>query len=172
MASAVNDRLWVFFGKSCAGKSYVASAFAHHLGATMIEGDAYLTEAMKQSLRNEQPFTDAMRSEYYAELATVTRGLLPEGRGVLAQAFFKRTHRDAFRAAFPGAIFVHVAASDALIHARATSRRNHLVRSAQYPAAINALFELPPDEPVITYLNVSPHVDCERILRDGTAVER
>jgi carbohydrate kinase (thermoresistant glucokinase family) len=154
-------RLYVFFGKSCAGKSYVAGFMAAHLKLSFLEGDAFLTAAMKHCIDSGQPFTDDVRDEYYRELGSIVRAHLASHAGVVvAHAFFRRRHRELFRALFPGVRFVFVDAPERHIEHRATHRRQHAVTQAGYVAKINTMFEAPHDEAVVVYENIHEHVDC------------
>lgn len=142
--------LWIFFGQSGAGKSFVGRVCAEELGFEQYDGDRDLTPEMRGALREHRVFTAEMRAEFTLVLC---RGIRERWRELarsdrripglaVCQGLFKRRDRDQLQRAHPDARLVWVRAPDALIEARLQQRAGHLASSA-YARLVNSGFEPP-----------------------------
>lgn len=159
-----NPDIYIFFGKSCAGKSYVAQKFSEHLGLPFVEGDTFATSAMERCIELNEPFTDEIRDEYYNILIEGIHRYIEHSDGlVLAQALFKSKHRNLLRKEFPTAKFIWIDTPQKLLFKQANNRLGHFI-ATKYVFMINALFEEPnEDEQYIRYVNDHVEVDFDFI---------
>lgn len=134
-----------FFGLPAAGKNYAGRVMAEEFGYTFYDGDLDLTLEMRDAMREERPFTAAMRDRFYTLLIERIAGLRTEhSRLAFCQATFKEHHRDMIARAFPDVVFV-------LVEATPETRASRLARGGNpvtidYAQRIGTLFE-PPRHP-------------------------
>ncbi|CAE8612543.1 unnamed protein product [Polarella glacialis] len=124
-----------FFGLPGAGKSHCGRLAEQELGYHFHDGDAWLPEDLKASLARGEGFTPEQRDRYaeaiveqIAEAKAVEAAARCEAARpiAIAQATFKRRHRNMIRAVHPDLVFVWVQSGE---QARLTRlrERNHLV---------------------------------------------
>lgn len=134
--------LLYLFGLPAAGKNYVGRVLAEAFGYTFYDGDLDLTPEMRDAVREEQPFTDAMRDRYYAVLVERIADLRAEHPALaFCQATFKERHRALVAEAFPDVVFVLVAAAEDVRLARLARGGNPV--TVDYARQIAAYFEPP-----------------------------
>lgn len=143
-------QLWIFFGQSGAGKSFVARVCAEELGFESYDGDRDLTPEMHRALREQRVFTPEMRAEFTTVLSRsirercidlAHRNACTPGLAV-AQGLFKARDRAQLQQSFPHARLIWVRAPAALIEARLSQRTGHLASTA-YAQLVNGGFEPP-----------------------------
>jgi gluconokinase len=146
-------QLWIFFGQSGAGKSFVARVCAEEFGFEFYDGDLDLTPAMRAALSAQRVFTSEMRAEFVAVLVRRIRerssGLehSQAPRLAVSQGLFKTRDRERLQSQLPTARLIWVRASEALIEVRLLRRTEH-VASREYARLVNSGFEPPgPNEP-------------------------
>ncbi len=140
------------FGLPAAGKNYVGQILADDFGFTFYDGDRDLTPEMRAAVRDQRPFTDAMRDRFYALLIERIAGLRREAPDLaFCQATFKERHRALIAAAFPDVVFVLVDAEESVRLARLAYGHNPV--TVAYARQIAAYFE-PPARLLSSY----PHV--------------
>lgn len=149
--------LLYLYGLAAAGKNYVGGVLQESFGFTFYDGDIDLTEELREAVRAEQPFTDAMRDRFYA----VVIRRMGELRGAIpflafGQATFKERHRRQILAAYPEVIFVLVTADFGVRMARLQDGMNPV--TADYAQRIDAFFE-PPGHPTYTIDNSGTRAD-------------
>jgi gluconate kinase len=143
--------LWVFFGQSGAGKSFVARICAEEFGFEQYDGDRDLTAEMLLAVRESRLFTTEMRATFVAVLSRGIRERRTEAvqgqrssRGLaVCQGLFKIRDRNQLQANFPRARLVWVRASEELIETRLRQRAGHIA-SSEYARLVNGGFEPPP----------------------------
>ncbi|MEI9939032.1 MAG: AAA family ATPase [Pseudomonadota bacterium] len=143
-------RVWIFFGQSGAGKSFVGRVCAEELGFQHYDGDRDLTPEMLGALREHRVFTEDMRTEFVAVLSRgiherVTQNAQsprPNPGLAVSQGLFKTRARDQLRRDFPNARLVWVRASEELLETRLQQRRGHAASNA-YARFVNGGFEEP-----------------------------
>jgi hypothetical protein len=97
---------------------------------------------MRAAVREERPFTDAMRDRYYTQLIDRIDRLRREyPRLAIGQATFKERHRRQIAAAFPDVVFVLVEAAEEVRLARLARGGNPV--TIDYARQIAAFFEPP-----------------------------
>lgn len=130
------------YGLAGSGKDFVGGVLRDSFGFTFYDGDRDLTEELREAIRTEQPFTDAMRDRYYAVIIERI-GRLRNDFPFLAfgQATFKERHRRQIMAAYPDVNLVLVTADFALRMERL--RRDDRLIPAGYARRIDAYFEPP-----------------------------
>ena len=135
---------FVVMGVAGCGKSSLGAACASALGMTLVEGDAFHSQASLQKMQSGVPLSDADRTEWLAVLAT----RLAESSGgiVLACSALRRAYRDQLRRASPGLRFVFMELSERDARARVAARRGH-VFPASLVASQFATLESPRGEP-------------------------
>lgn len=145
------SRLLYLFGLPAAGKNYVGHVLAETFGYTFYDGDLDLTPEMRDAVRDERPFSDAMRDRYYATLIERIAALRADHPALaFGQATFKERHRRLIAAAFPDAVFVWVVADEATRLARLARGDNPV--TVEYARRIAAFFE-PPAHPHYVIVN-------------------
>lgn len=150
------------FGLPAAGKNFVGRILAETFGFTFYDGDLDLTEEMRDAVREERPFTTAMRDRYYAILIDRIGELLREFPDLaFGQATFKEHHRELIREAFPDVVFVLVEA-DAAVRADRLARGGNPV-TVEYAQLIDSLFEKP-RHPHFVITNNDDRADAVRQL--------
>lgn len=129
------------FGLPAAGKNYVGEVLAAEFGYTFYDGDLDLTPEMRDAVRDQRPFTDAMRDRFYSLLVSRIAELRCDHDDLaFCQATFKERHRRQIAEAFPDTVFVLVTADDEVRAAR-LSRGNPV--TIEYARQIAAFFEPP-----------------------------
>jgi len=147
--------LVIFFGKTGAGKDYIARLFAEAFDYYVYDGDRDLPDDMRAAVAEGRTFTDAMRDRYAGIIRERIAGLLTiYPRVAVTQGLFKNRQRHALLKSFPFARFVWVDAEDGTIEKRVKARRSDV--TLDYARRINPLFEI-------------PDFDCEKICNEGGA---
>lgn len=168
----MNDVFIYLFGLPAAGKNYVGQALADEFGYTFYDGDLDLTPEMRAAVRDERPFTDAMRDRFYAALVGRIAALRRDCPNLaFGQATFKERHRALIAAAFPDVVFVLVEAGEAVRMARLAAGDNPV--TVDYARRIAGFFE-PPSHPHFVIRNEGPRavlVDQLEGLLDSLAEE-
>lgn len=154
---SMEEALVIFFGKTGAGKNYIAEMFAETYDYYFYDADQDLPDDMRAAIAEGRTFTDEMRSRY-AEIIKDRIAALLEiyPRVAVAQGLFKNRQRHELLNRFSFAQFVWVDAEDQLIEERVKQRGNEV--TLEYARKINPLFE-------------TPDFDCERILNNGSGEE-
>lgn len=143
--------LLYLFGLPAAGKNYVGQVLAEEFGFTFYDGDRDLTPEMRAAVREERPFTDAMRDRYYTALVARLADLRREHPALaFCQATFKERHRRLIADAFPDVVFVLVIADEATRLARLVGGNNPV--TVEYARRIASFFE-PPAHPHYVIVN-------------------
>lgn len=148
--------VWFLFGLSGSGKSYAGDLIARARGWSVYHADDDITPAMEQALATAQPFTDAMRDEYFVLLADRIRARQaqagPDQPLIVTQGAYKQRSREFLQKQVPGLALVWIDAPDALIVQRLRLRSAGITQESA--AALQQDFECP-----------SP--DSLRIVNDG-----
>ena len=153
--------VWLLFGLSGSGKSYVGDVISRAWGWSLYHADDDITSAMQEALAQAQPFTDVMRDEFFAQLVAriESRRDCDTGRPlVVTQGVYKRRHREWLQQQVPGLVPVWVTAPPELISARLSQRADG-VQPASAAALVND-FEPPCD----TTLCIVNDGDEQRII--------
>lgn len=130
------------FGLPAAGKNYVGQVLADEFGYTFYDGDRDLTDEIRDAVRDERPFTDAMRDRFYTLLIDRIAALRAGGADLaFCQATFKERHRALVATTFPDVVFVLVEAEEAVRLARLARGGNPV--TVDYAQQIAAFFESP-----------------------------
>jgi len=143
-------QLWIFFGQSGAGKSFVGRVCAEEFGFDVYDGDRDLTPDMQQALREHRLFTDEMRVAFTAVLTRGVRERCLESTQrqssvsglAVCTALFKIRDRNQLQLDLPDARLIWVRASEPIIEARLQARMGH-VASSSYARFVNRGFEPP-----------------------------
>lgn len=153
----MEKRLIVFFGKTGAGKNYVAEVFAKEFGFYFYDADLDLTAEMKEAIAVGLVFTDAMRDRYFEVIIEKIQELFgSHTQIVLAQGLFKNKQRRELLKAFPFAEFIWVDAADHFIERRIVERNSSV--TLEYARKINHIFE-------------EPNFYCEKIINHNGSEE-
>jgi len=136
--------VWCLFGLSGCGKSFAGDAIARQLGWRVYHADEDLTPAMRQALQEAKPFTDAMRQEFFVQLAEKIQTLRVASPVplIVTQGVYRQRHRDYLCAAVPGLKMLWIKAGHELICSRIEKRTSGI--NLQSAMALLSDFELPP----------------------------
>ena len=152
-----------FFGLPGVGKTHCGEVLHQDFGYDFHDGDSWLPEDLKESLANGHGFTDEQRDRFAEEIsrsifqakAAEAELAAKEGRVrrpiAIAQATFKRRHRDLIRRAHPDLIFVWVQAAENS-RMRRLRERDHVVDTA-LGSRMARDFEPPEHEKHVVLLN-------------------
>lgn len=130
------------FGLAGAGKSYVGDLIGELAGWHVYHADDDLTEEMILALKEQRPFTEQMRDDYFpivVEKVLALRRKHP--RIVITQGVYKQRHRDYLTANIPDLEMICVDASDASILLRLNARGKGI--SNESAKALRLDFERP-----------------------------
>ncbi|HSW88466.1 MAG TPA: shikimate kinase [Candidatus Saccharimonadales bacterium] len=120
-------QIYVLFGLPGAGKTFVGKIFEESFGFSFYEGDADLTEEMKEAIVTKTPFTDEMRDIFFHNLIHNVKNKYKEKKKiVIAQTFIKEKYRIMLLEAIPEAKFLFIHADDAI-------REKRLMERVAYP---------------------------------------
>lgn len=162
MGAAMYPPFLYFFGLPAAGKNYVGHVTAEEFGYAFYDGDIDLTPEMRDAVREERPFTEAMRDRFYALLVgRIAELRAAHSRLAFCQATFKEHHRELIRSEFPDVVFVLVEATPAVRASRLARGGNPV--TVDYARRIDALFE-PPSHPHFIITNNDGREDVVRQL--------
>lgn len=142
------------YGPPGAGKTTACRYLAEKHGFVFADGDAWLPEDMKESLRRKEGFCPEQRDRFTGILIERIGAL--SGRVAVAQALLMRRHRERVKRAHPGLLFVRAAADDDELRRRLQQGGN-LVDDAE-GARMNALLEVDDNDPVVYYRPNGPSV--------------
>ena len=142
LSAKISSPVILFFGLSGCGKSHVGQLVSALSGRFFYDADEDVTPAMRAALAAQQPFTDAMRDEFFALMAQRIAELQREyGELVVTQAVYKQQHRDYLKAQVSGLELVYVDSDERAINQRVAARAQGI--SLASAAALRADFELP-----------------------------
>jgi len=137
--------VWFLFGLSGSGKSYVGDIIGRANGWPVYHADDDITASMRKALAASQPFTDAMRDEYFLLLADRIRARqaqsAPDQPVIVTQGAYKRRSRQFLQKQVPGLAMIWVDAPDNLITRRLNLRSGGI--STASAAALKRDFESP-----------------------------
>ena len=132
----------ILFGLSGAGKNFVGEIFATHFNYHYWDADQALPVDMKNTILNQQEFTQIMRDRFTEIIIEEIANLHQQYPNlVVSQALYKEKNRQHILKAYPDAIFVHVTASIATINTRLKKRHSWV--DEEYAAKIMHNFEVP-----------------------------
>ena len=151
--------LLFLFGLAGAGKTFCGNLISARLGYHCYDLDADCTPAMRAAITEGQPFTDAMRDEFFTIVNDRIKKLKETYPKVLVmQAAYKERHRAFVASEHPGLALVWVDAPDELITRRLQARGDTV--SEQYATKIRANFQPPSEGPRL----VNDVADPEQVL--------
>ncbi len=133
------------FGLSGAGKSYVGDIINELPDWFVYHADDHLTDELTLALKENRPFTNAMRDRFFSIVVTKIQTLQRRHRSlVVTQGVYKQRHRDYLTSTIPGMEMLHVEASDQIITKRLVTRIEGInIASA---SALRQDFDAPSDD--------------------------
>ncbi len=138
----MDNRILMLFGKTGAGKNYLARFFEKEFGYYWYDADIDLTPEMVQAVKSKRAFTTEMRARYFDIVKLKIKALLPtEKKIVITQGLFKNINRHDLRKEVPMMRWVWVDAEPRVIEKRILKRNNMV--TPEYARKINADFEEP-----------------------------
>ena len=154
------ETIWFLFGLSGAGKNYVGDLLASKTGWPVYHADRDLSPEMRLALAQKQPFTNAMRDDYFARLPALIRQHQQAGLPlIVTQGAYKQRHRDVLQQHLPHIRFIWVDAPPEMILQRLDNRRQGI--GFDSAAALLRDFEPPPEGSCVVVHNDG---DSNRIL--------
>ena len=137
----------VVMGVSGSGKSTVAERLAVELDLDLGEGDDFHPQGHVAKMSSGRPLTDEDRWAWLEALAAWTAERVAAGRGtVLTCSALRRAYRDVLRTADAATYFVHLHGSEAVLRARMSGRRDHVMPASLLRSQLEILEPLGPDE--------------------------
>jgi gluconate kinase len=138
----MDKRIFILFGKTGAGKNYVARVFEKEFGYHWYDADMDLTLEMVHAIQHKLEFTFEMRAQYFAIVKQRMKALLPTAKKlIVTQGLFKNMNRHDLMKEFPMAKWVWVDAAQNVIEERILKRNN--IITPEYARKINTYFEEP-----------------------------
>ena len=128
------DKLVLFlFGESGVGKNYVGDVIANYNNWHVYHADQDITDEMKLALKEQRPFSDEMRDNYFALLVNKINELTKlHPQLVVTQGAYKRKHREFLQTHIANLSLVQVICSEHLLAQRIAQRTSGInVKSAQ-----------------------------------------
>ncbi|CAE7368735.1 unnamed protein product [Symbiodinium natans] len=155
-----------FFGLPGVGKTHCGEVLHQHFGYDFHDGDSWLPEDLKESLASGHGFTDEQRDRFAEEISRrISQVKAEAARPVaIAQATFKRRHRDLLRRAHPDLVFVWVQAGETSRVRRLRERDN--VVDVALGSRMARDFEPPVDEKHVVLVNDLDDEPVEDAFRD------
>ena len=130
------------FGLSGAGKSYVGNLIGELDDWYVYHADDDLTDEMLLALKEQRPFTESMRDDFFPVVAQRVLALSRKHkRIVVTQGVYKQRHRDYMMAAVPEMEMLCVDASNRFIEQRLGNRAKGISNASA--EALRRDFELP-----------------------------
>jgi len=140
--------VWFLFGLSGSGKSFVGDVIGRVRGWPVYHADDDITASMRSALAASQPFTDAMRDEYFILLADRIRARQaqssPHKPLIVTQGAYKQRSRQFLQQQVPGLAMIWVDAPGSVILRRLQQRAAGITTASA--AALRQDFELPPSD--------------------------
>jgi adenylate kinase family enzyme len=141
--------IYFLFGKTGAGKTYVANLLSEKKGLLHIDGDEHITEEMREALRSDTQMTREMIKAFIENLIMVIqdqRVRSPDTSFIVSQALYIDCLRHRLLEAFPNElVFVWIDTEQSLrekrISARFFSRDSKVTPS--YAKDMDSFFETP-----------------------------
>ncbi|MBV1914215.1 MAG: hypothetical protein KUG72_02450 [Pseudomonadales bacterium] len=133
------------FGLSGAGKSYVGNLIGELDDWYVYHADDDLTDEMLLALKEQRPFTESMRDDFFPVVAQRLLALSRKHkRIVVTQGVYKQRHRDYMMTAIPEMEMLCVDASNPFIEQRLGNRAKGISNASA--EALRRDFELPDRE--------------------------
>lgn len=131
-----------FYGLSGAGKTHIGQLVSQLSGRFFYDADCDISPAMQKALDTQQPFTDAMRDEYFPRVASNIAALQKKHTLlVVAQGTYKQRHRDFLQSSIVDIDIICVACEMEIMRAQ-LQQRDYGISSVS-AAALLADFESP-----------------------------
>ena len=135
-------------GVSGCGKSTVGALIADELSLPFVDADSLHQRANVEKMAAGIPLNDDDRWPWLARVGQVLAEHGGATGGVtVACSALKRIYRDAILAEAPGAIFVHLNGTKAVLSSRLQGRSGHFMPSALLDSQLATLEPLEPGEP-------------------------
>lgn len=145
--------IYFLFGKTGSGKSYIGELL-EQLKIIHIDGDAHLTQKMRDCLIEDEQMTPEMIDEFVDVLIEVIRSKkveLPKQSFVVSQALYLDKHRLKLLKTIPDLKFVMIDVTPVIRASRVTSRfRNKESKvSLHYANQMDKFFEVPSHDVIL-----------------------
>lgn len=154
-----NPTLIVVMGVSGCGKTTLAAKLAETLGYSFLEADDLHSDAAKAKMASGTPLDDQDREPWISSICNqINYNENNNLTTVLACSALKRKHRDRFRKACKGTIFLFLDGSENMIRSRMENRQDHFFKADMLRSQFEAL-ERPSKEPDVHALSIEPSLN-------------
>ncbi len=135
--------IYIFFGKTGSGKSFLANYLQDNYNFFHFDGDQILTSDMKEYISKNKTFTQMMVDEYTTVLKEKIKSFLNDYQRpiIISQAMYRNKNRLEILTEFPNIQFVFINAEEQTCYQRIKSRNNWV--TAEYAQKISLLFDPP-----------------------------
>lgn len=156
--------IYIFFGKTGSGKSFLANYLQDHYNFFHFDGDQILTADMKEYISKNKTFTQTMVDEYTTVLKEKIKSFLSDYQRpiIISQAMYRNKNRLEILTEFPYIQFVLINAQELTCYQRIKSRNNWV--TPEYAQKISVLFD-PPCGFNFIEINNDDSVDIQLINR-------
>lgn len=136
------NTLLILFGPPGVGKNYIGAYLRDNHGFHHYDADEDLTAALKTCARQEQPFPQPLRDEYFQiVIQNIQTLMLSHPHLVVSQAIAKEVNRLQIARHFPAGKFILIEADETTVANRLRTRKDWI--SVEYAQKIRQIFESP-----------------------------
>ncbi len=138
--------IYVLFGKSGSGKSYVGEWLQQTYGFLHFDADSLLTPEMRNFIKHEKNFTQEMVDDFTEQLIKKIRVLRQDQNSpiVISQALYRTKNRKQLQNRYPDLTFILINASDNTCLQRVRDRENSITED--YAKMMLPYFQYPDSE--------------------------
>jgi len=136
--------IYIFFGKSGCGKSFLGNYLQNHHHFFHFDGDNLLTPDMKNAITKGEIFSQSMVDNYTHLLKSKIKFFYKKQRAkliIISQGLYRNKNRLAILKEFPLLQFVFIHSEDHQCFQRIKNRNNEI--TVEYATKISSLFESP-----------------------------
>lgn len=119
--------VYVLFGKTGVGKTYIGEFIAEQYDLPHIDGDKFITKEMQYCLEEDEQMTVEMIDAYVNNLIRIIEDFKRQNIGtdlIFTQALYLNKHREQILAEISDSVMVHITVPEPLRFTRITNRYN------------------------------------------------
>lgn len=153
----------IVMGVSGSGKSTIAIAISHRMGAIFLEGDDFHSQSNIDKMAHGHPLTDADRADWLRNIHLKVKELTDQGKDtVVSCSALKRNYRQTLSAQIDQILFVYLKGSFALIHSWMVARKDHFMPVKLLKSQFDTLEEPTSEEKNAVTVHLQPNLKKEK----------